>query len=96
MHEKLLAKFSGSGGEFVTGLLREFMDQETKEAKVAKALENFESNMHVIEEVKPIMDQGHRQRTIDYITRRRGISKTVDMLIDIQLAEIDTIVSENE
>jgi len=93
--KKLLARFPREEGKRMRDLLTEMHNQETIEAKAAKALENLESNMHVIEEVKPILDPEHRQRTIDYIERRRGICKTVDVLIAIQLAEIDKIVEEN-
>ncbi len=93
--KKLLVKFPNKDGEHVASLLSEMHEQKTTESRVAKALENLESNMHVIEEVKPILDPEHRQRTIDYIERRLGICKTVDVLIAIQLAEIDKIVEEN-
>lgn len=91
MWKKLIAKFSVSEWKRVRDLLKEMMNQETRESKVAKALENLESNMHVIEEVKPISDSEHRQRTIDYIERRRGISKTIDSLINLQLSEIESV-----
>lgn len=72
-------------------LLAEFVFQKSLEAKVAKAIENYESNMHVIEEVTPLTDSEHRTLTIDYISRRLGLIPVIDQIIQIQLDEIDRI-----
>ncbi|KKQ24925.1 MAG: HD domain protein [Candidatus Woesebacteria bacterium GW2011_GWA1_37_8] len=86
--------FEGYEGEWKDSaqlLLTEFLEQTTLEAKIAKVIENYESNMHVIEEVEPIKDPEHRKLTIDYIERRRGIIPIIDELIDIQLKEIEEV-----
>lgn len=92
---KLLARFSGAEGKRMRDLISEFMEQKTLESRIAKALENLESNMHVIEEVTPILDPEHRVRTIDYIARRKGISRTIDNLVGLQLAEIEKVVKRH-
>jgi len=84
----LLSEYSGSWVEGTQQLLDEFIAQQTIEAKIAKALDNYESNMHVIEEKEPLRDDNHRQLTIDYIKRREGILDTIDELIGVQLDEI--------
>jgi putative hydrolase of HD superfamily len=93
--DNLFSSFSGLWIKRANELTQEFMAQVTIESKVAKALENLESNMHVIEEIKPILDPDHRKLTIEYVERRRGISKVVDALIEIQLKEIDKITCES-
>ena len=93
--QQIFSGFTSNGTMHIKKLLEEFLDQTTIEAKLAKAIENFESNMHVIEEVEPILDKDHCQRTIDYISRRFNILNELDELIKIQLEEINEIKNSN-
>lgn len=83
--------YQGKWKEEAEALLKEFLEQNTLEAKIAKAIENYESNMHVIEEVRPVEDPTHRKLTIDYIERRRGLVDVLDELITAQIDEINAI-----
>lgn len=90
--KKLFASYGGTEwGKRLFSLVSEMLDPITNEALIAKALDNYESNMHVIEEIDPLKDEAHRKRTIEYIERRKGINKAVDQLIEVQLKEIDRI-----
>ena len=87
----LFEEYKGEWKDNAQSLLTEFLEQTTLEAKIAKAIENYESNMHVIEEVEPIKDSEHCKLTIDYIEKRQGIIPIIDDLIDVQLKEIEEL-----
>ena len=69
----------------------EFRDQTTLESKLAKAIENFESNVSIIESVEAIKDPHHKELTINYIKRRLGIDSGLDKVIEFQLNEIEEV-----
>jgi len=81
--------------EYVTNemrdLWREFKEQKTREAIVAKAIERLESNWTAIESRRAIENPAHRQKTIDYITGFLGNDLDLDMIIRQQLDEIRNI-----
>jgi len=77
--------------ENIHNLLAEFVNQKSPEAKLAKAIENYESNLHVIEEKQPLLDPTHKELTINYIKRRLGLNKSFDDLINDQLGEIEEV-----
>ena len=90
--KKLFKKYLGTGfGEEVLSLVKEVLDTSSGEALITKTLDNYESNMHVIEEIAPLKDLGQRRRTKEYITKRLGINEVTDRLIETQLLEIDGI-----
>ena len=72
-------------------LWNEFQSQKTIESKIAKAIENYESNMTAIENVEAIKNNKHREITKNYIKRRLGIDNGLDKLIKLQLDEIERI-----
>ncbi|PJA41434.1 hypothetical protein CO178_00190 [candidate division WWE3 bacterium CG_4_9_14_3_um_filter_34_6] len=78
-------------GKRLFALVLEMLNPNTQESLIAKTLDNYESNMHVVEEVEPLKDKDHCKRTIEYIERRRGIDKVLDQLIKVQLKEIENI-----
>ena len=87
----LFTPYEGSWSIVLKSLLDEFMAQKTLESKIAKCLENYESNLHVIEEIDPVRDPDHKRITIDYIKRRIGILPILDELIKNQLEEIEQV-----
>lgn len=94
LSEEKISLFGGFVGDWTKSIkdfLEEFLEQKTVEARVAKMIDNYESNLHVIEEVIPIKDPTHRKLTEEYIKRREGILPILDCLIKLQSEEIEKL-----
>jgi len=89
--EHLFKEYKGGWTKKIHRILKEFLEQKTLESKVAKMIDNYESNMHAIEEIEPIRNKEHERRTIDYIKRRENILPLLDEFIKLQLKEINEI-----
>lgn len=74
--------------EYVIDLFSSFRKKDTLVSKIAKALDNIAGNQLVIEQQIGLINPHQAKFSIEYVLKVKGISKTVDNLIEAQVKQI--------
>lgn len=74
--------------EFLIECFSSFRKRDTLAAKIAKALDNITGNQLVIEQGIGLINPDSARFCIEYAEKVRGISKTIDALVDAQIQQI--------
>ncbi len=77
--------------ESLTSAFTSFRKKDSLASKIAKALDNISGNQLVIEQKIGLINPDQAKFAVEYVEKVRGISKTIDILID---AQIDQIIEE--
>jgi hypothetical protein len=86
--EHSVSTLGEEGKNYLVPLFTSFRNKDTLIAKIAKALDNIAGNQLVIEQEKGLINPDQARFAIEYVEKVRGISKTIDNVIDAQIEQI--------
>ena len=74
--------------EFLTVAFISFRKKDVLSAKIAKALDNISGNQLVIEQEIGLINPDQAKFSIEYVSKVKGISKTLDVVAEAQIRQI--------
>jgi len=86
--EQSVASLDPETQKYFISAFSSFRRKDSLAAKIAKALDNISGNQLVIEQKVGLINPDQARFAIEYVEKVRGISKTVDALIDAQISQI--------
>jgi len=86
--EQAIASLGDDGKSYLIPLFTSFRKKNSLASKIAKALDNITGNQLVIEQEVGLINPDQARFAIEYIEKVKGISKTIDSLIEAQIKQI--------
>ena len=86
--EQSISSLGDESKNYLVPLFTSFRKKDSLAAKIAKALDNIAGNQLVIEQEIGLINPDQARFAIEYVEKVRGISKTIDSLIEAQIEQV--------
>lgn len=86
--DETISRLGDSARNYLTPLFTSFRSKDSLASKIAKALDNIAGNQLVIEQKVGLINPDQARFAIEYVEKVRGISKTIDLLIEAQIGQV--------
>ena len=86
--KKFVTNLSNDSKNLLISAFSSFRRKDSLAAKIAKVLDNISGNQLVIEQKIGLINPDQAKFAIEYAEKVKGISKTTDILLDAQIAQI--------